>query len=194
MLDLLWAGWRSAYIASTVEADAAAEALAADGAGDATRDATSRDDGGSVFRRILASGLPDDRTHIVWRGRHCFAILNAFPYTSGHVLVMPYRQVAALEALTPEEHAELWATVVDTVAAVKAAYHPDGVNIGANLGRSAGAGVPSHVHVHVLPRWSGDTNFMTSVANARVMPEPLEESAGKIRRAWPAPTSGRTAP
>jgi ATP adenylyltransferase len=91
-----------------------------------------------------------------------------------------------LDALTPEEHAELWAAVRDAVTALQAAYRPDGMNVGMNLGRVAGAGVPSHLHVHVLPRWSGDTNFMTSVAGVRVMPESLPDSAAKVRAAWPA--------
>ena len=133
------------------------------------------------------SGLPDAETHIVWRGEHCFAILNAFPYTNGHLLVMPYREVGELDDLTPGEHAELWAGVTDAVAALRAAYRPDGVNSGMNLGRPAGAGVPSHLHVHVLPRWNGDTNFMTAVADVRVMPESLPDSAAKVRAAWPGP-------
>lgn len=169
-LDRLWAGWRTAYVESTVADDAPVG-------------------NGSVFTRILASGLPDEQTHIVWRGEHCFAILNAYPYTNGHVLVMPYREVPSLAGLSPAEAAELWRGVTDAVTAIEAAYAPDGVNLGANLGRSAGAGVPNHVHVHVLPRWNGDTNFMTAVAEARVMPETLSSSAARLRAAWPQATS-----
>jgi len=165
-LEHLWAGWRSAYVAG-----AAAE--------------PEGDGGPSVFERILASGRPDEETHIVWRGTTCFAILNAFPYTSGHLLVMPMRPVGALTELTPEEHAELWQGVTAAVQALEKAYRPDGVNVGMNLGRAAGAGVPGHLHVHVLPRWAGDTNFMTTVAGVRVMPEDLAESAAKVRAAWP---------
>jgi diadenosine tetraphosphate (Ap4A) HIT family hydrolase len=167
VLDHLWAAWRSAYISGVT-----------------TGEPPSGD--GSVFSRILASGLADAETHIVWRGAEVFAILNAFPYTSGHLLVMPTREVGELHLLTPTEHAELWEGVRMAVAAVQAAYRPEGVNVGANLGRAAGAGVPSHLHVHVLPRWAGDTNFMTSIAGVRVMPEALDESAAKIRGAWPA--------
>jgi ATP adenylyltransferase len=126
----------------------------------------------------------------VWRGRWCFAILNAFPYTNGHLLVMPYREVGELEDLRPEEHAELWAGATSAVVALKAAYRPDGVNLGMNLGRSAGAGVPTHLHIHVLPRWNGDTNFMTSVAEVRVLPEALSASAAKVRAAWPGSVDG----
>jgi ATP adenylyltransferase len=165
-LDHLWAGWRSTYVES-----AAAEPV----------------DGGttSIFERILASGRPDAETHIVWRGETCFAIMNAFPYTNGHLLVMPYRAVGELDQMVSGEHAELWGGVTGAVKALQAAYRPDGINVGMNLGRAAGAGVPDHLHVHVLPRWNGDTNFMTTAAEVRVMPETLPASAAKVRAAWP---------
>jgi ATP adenylyltransferase len=99
-------------------------------------------------------------------------------------MVVPYRQIPTVEDLTPEEHADLWSAVTDAVRAVKAAYRPGGVNIGVNLGQAAGGSVNEHLHVHVLPRWSGDGNFMTSVANARTLPEALEVSAAKLRAAW----------
>lgn len=168
-LEHLWAGWRSAYVSDV-----------------AAQGSDTPAPGGSVFTRILASGRPDHETFVVWRGATCFAILNAFPYTSGHVLVMPYREVAHLEDMTGAEAAELWAGVTAAVRAVKAAYRPDGVNVGANLGQASGAGVPTHLHVHVLPRWSGDTNFMTAVAEVRVVPEALTASYAKLRSAWPA--------
>jgi ATP adenylyltransferase len=168
-LDHLWAGWRTTYVESA---------------------AASPTGGTSPFSGILASGLPDTETNIVWRGQHCFAILNAYPYTNGHLLVMPYREVGELEDLQPDEHAELWLGATAAVRALKAAYRPDGVNLGVNLGRSAGAGVPTHVHVHVLPRWNGDTNFMTSVAEVRVLPEALSVSAAKVRAAWPGSVDG----
>ncbi len=163
-LDRLWAEWRSVYVSTVVVDD--------------TVD-------GSIFTRILATGAPDSQTHVVWRGECCFAILNAFPYGSGHLLVMPYREVAALEELTADEHRDLWNGVRGAVVAIKAAYRPDGVNIGMNLGQSAGAGVPGHLHVHCLPRWQGDTNFMTSVAETRVLPESLDDSWRKLTAAWP---------
>jgi ATP adenylyltransferase len=166
-LEHLWAGWRSAYVAG-----ASAEPPAGNGET-------------SVFEQILASGRPDEETHIVWRGQVCFAILNAFPYTSGHLLVMPYRAVGELAALQPAEQAELWDGTTAAVRALQDAYQPDGINVGMNLGRSAGAGVPGHLHVHVLPRWNGDTNFMTTVGGVRVMPEDLDASAAKVRAAWP---------
>ncbi|HEY8547093.1 MAG TPA: HIT domain-containing protein [Acidimicrobiales bacterium] len=165
-LDRMWAGWRTEYVAA---------------AGNGELVGT-----GSVFRRILESGLPDEETYIVWRGETVFSILNAYPYTSGHLLVMPYREVGELEGLDAAESAELWSATQAAVAAVKAAYAPQGVNVGMNLGAAAGAGVPSHLHVHVLPRWSADSNFMTAVAETRVLPEALPVSWRKLRDAWPA--------
>ncbi len=164
-LDRIWNGWRSQYV----------------------NDAGARGAGapGSVFTQILASGLDDEITHIVHRGAKTFAILNAFPYTSGHLMVLPYREVATLEDLTVEEAAELWPTVTDAVKAVKAAYSPGGVNVGINMGRAAGGSISEHLHVHVVPRWSGDGNFMTAIAETRTLPEPLSFSAGKLRATWP---------
>jgi diadenosine tetraphosphate (Ap4A) HIT family hydrolase len=164
-MERLWAGWRSSYVAAAGNGALAGE--------------------GSIFRRILDSGLPDEETHVVWRGPTCFAILNAFPYTSGHVLVMPYREVGEIEDLTAEEAAEMWGAVRDAVVALKTVYRPHGVNVGLNLGEAAGAGIPSHLHVHVLPRWNADSNFMTAVAEARVLPEALGETWRKLRDAWP---------
>ena len=99
--------------------------------------------------------------------------------------MLPYREVADLEVLDPSEAADLWATVTDAVRAVKQAYSPDGVNVGVNLGRPAGGSVSEHLHVHVVPRWTGDANFMTTIANTRTLPEPLDETARKLRAAWP---------
>jgi len=100
-------------------------------------------------------------------------------------MVLPYREVGTLEELTGDEAAELWPAVTDAVRAVKAAYTPGGVNVGINLGRAAGGSISEHLHVHVVPRWSGDGNFMTAIAEARTLPEPLSFSAGKLRAAWP---------
>ena len=165
-LDRIWAGWRSTYI----------EAITG-----------SAPPAGCVFCNILASGLPDEETYILWRDPDglAFAILNAYPYGSGHLMVMPIRHTASPEDLSVEEGAALWAGVADAVRAVRAAYGPDGLNLGANLGRAAGAGIPDHFHMHVLPRWAGDTNFMTSVAETRVLPEPLDLTYGKLRSNWP---------
>jgi ATP adenylyltransferase len=177
-VERLWNGWREAYVTS---------GGAAGGVG--TDDVESGR--GSVFTRILQSGLPDVDTHIVHRGARCFAILNAFPYSVGHILVLPYREVADLEALEPDETTELWATVTDAVRAVKIAYAPQGINVGVNLGRPAGGSVSEHLHVHVVPRWTGDGNFMLATANTRTLPEALPDTAAKLRTAWPvAPEPG----
>ena len=165
-LDRIWNGWRSQYVNEVGAREAGAQ--------------------GSVFTQILASGLDDEATHVVYRGTHTFAILNAFPYTSGHLMVLPYREVSALEELTADEAAELWPAVTDAVRAVKAAYTPGGVNVGINMGRAAGGSISEHLHVHVVPRWSGDGNFMTAIAEARTLPEPLSLSASKLRAAWPS--------
>ena len=166
----LWAGWRSPYI-ERITGDAA--------------EVRPDQDGRSIFERIFASGLPDEETHILWRGTSCFAVLNAYPYGSGHLMVLPQRAVVDLGDLTEDESTELWLGVRTAVAAIRAAYQPDGVNVGMNLGAGAGAGVPDHLHVHCLPRWSGDTNFMTTVAETRVLPEPLAVSWQKLHEAWP---------
>lgn len=165
MLEHLWNGWRSSYVSSV------------------PLPGTGELDERSVFIRILESGLPDEQTHIVRRGQHVFAILNAYPYSTAHTMVIPYREVADLEALTADEHTELWATVTDVVRALKATYRPEGINVGINLGRPAGGSISQHLHVHVVPRWTGDANFMTSVANTRTLPEALDVSAERIRAA-----------
>ncbi len=174
-LEHLWAGWRSQYI-ETVTAD------------DTSLAPNSQ---GSLFERILGSGHPDDETFIVHRGERCFVICNLYPYTNGHLLVLPNRAEPHLEALTPDEHTELFALVTRSVRAVKTAYRCDGVNVGMNLGKAGGAGVPDHLHVHVLPRWEGDTNFMTAIASTRVLPETLRQSWAKIRDAWAEPVEPR---
>lgn len=174
-IDHLWAGWRSAYMDSVTSG---------------ARDVELEGTGGSLFERILGSGLPDDESFVVHRGERCSSILNAYPYTSGHVLVVPNRAVAELEELDDADGVSLWLEVRDAVVAIKRAYRCDGVNVGMNLGRAAGAGVPDHLHVHVLPRWSGDTNFMTAVAETRVLPETLSESWRKLRDAWPVSAGG----
>lgn len=166
-LDRWWAGWRHEYINA-----AFAQEL--------------EDGDGSLFERILGSGLPDEEAFVVSRGPLVSALLNAYPYNSGHLLVLPNRAVPKLSDLTDEEELALWRTVRDGVDAIEAAYTPEGVNVGLNLGRAAGAGVPDHLHVHCLPRWFGDTNFVTTVAEIRVLPEPLGVSWERLRAAWPA--------
>lgn len=166
MLEQLWAGWRSSYVESFSDARAL--------------DGTPQ----CVFCGIVSSSAPDQDRLVLFSGDETAAIMNAYPYAPGHLMVMPQRHVRELEDLSPSEAAELWETVLAAVAAVKAAYRPDGLNVGLNLGRAAGAGIPTHLHVHVVPRWLGDTNFMTSVASVRVLPESLDASWAKLRAVW----------
>lgn len=163
----MWTGWRATYVQSVGST-------------------TVPPGQGSVFTRIAASDMSDDEANIVFRGATCFALLNAYPYGTAHTLVVPYREVADLEALDPDETAEMWTVVTDTVRAVKRAYAPDGLNVGINLGKPAGGSVSEHLHVHVVPRWTGDANFMTAIANTRTLPEALADTAAKLRAAWPA--------
>ncbi len=173
MLERIWSGWRASYVGEVPDR------IAAD-------DAAGEDADGSVFTQLLRSGEPDEATHVVHRGAEVFAILNIHPYTTGHLLVLPYREVADLSDLTPSETTELWAAVTDAVGAIRAAYHPDGLNVGVNLGRPAGGSVPTHLHVHVVPRWTGDSNFMSAIANTQTLPESLDASAARLRAAWPS--------
>jgi diadenosine tetraphosphate (Ap4A) HIT family hydrolase len=170
-LEHLWAGWRRPYIV---------EATARERAGTPTHDEAD-----CVFCRLAESGPPSEDNLVVWRGEATFVVMNAYPYASGHVLVLPLRHVEVLADLTTEESAGLWAATQAAVAAIEIAFEPDGLNMGANLGRAAGAGLPGHLHLHVLPRWSGDTNFMTAVAETRVLPEPLQLSWKRLTDAWP---------
>lgn len=163
MMERIWSGWRASYVGGD-----RGESIDA-----------------SPFTQILNSGEPDEATHILHRGETVFAILNIHPYTTGHLLVIPYREVADLADLTTDETTELWATVTAAVATVRATYSPDGLNVGVNLGRPAGGSVPTHLHVHVVPRWTGDSNFMSAVANTQTLPESLASSAARLRTAWP---------
>lgn len=165
--EQLWAGWRHEYVTSATNAE------------------RSGDDGGCVFCRIAASGPPSAENLVVWRGELSVVVMNAYPYASGHVLVMPVRHEGSLAGLSDAEAADLWKVVRRAAAVIDVAYDPDGSNIGANLGRAAGAGIPEHLHLHVVPRWSGDTNFMTSVAGVRVMPESLTVGWDRLHSAWP---------
>ena len=110
--------------------------------------------------------------------------MNRYPYSPGHLMVIPYRHIADLLLLTPEENLEILSVAQKAVAALQCCMNPDGYNLGMNLGRSAGAGIDKHLHLHVVPRWSGDTNFMTVTAETRVLPEALEQTYDKVLAAW----------
>jgi len=119
---------------------------------------------------------------VVHRGTHCFVVMNLYPYTSGHAMVTPGRHVGSLGEATQDELAEMMALARRLEQAYRDEYRPDGVNLGMNLGRAAGAGIAGHIHMHVVPRWSGDTSFMTVVADTRVLPETPEQACERLRR------------
>ena len=170
-LEHLWAGWRREYIVEATER--------------ARSGAPTHSEAECVFCALAESGPPSEENLVVWRGELTFVVMNAYPYASGHVLVLPLRHVGPLADLTGAESAELWWATQRSLATIEKAYDPDGLNMGANLGLAAGAGLPGHLHLHALPRWSGDTNFMTSVADTRVMPETLQLSWKRLHDAWP---------
>ncbi len=160
MTKPLWAPWRLDYIQRAGTQD------------------------GCIFCTEAASELSADDTLVVHRGEHTFAMLNRFPYTSGHLLVSPYRHVGELADLTEREAGELHRLIVSSVDALRSVYRPDAFNVGWNLGAVAGGSITGHLHEHVVPRWSGDTNFMPVLADVRVLPEHLLETREKLRAAW----------
>jgi ATP adenylyltransferase len=154
-LEHLWSPWRLAYITGQASP------------------------GGCVFCDVCAR--PDADSLVVFRGTACFVILNLFPYNNGHLMVIPNRHIAGLGQATAAERAELIELTTLAEAALTEVYQPHGLNLGINLGKSAGAGILDHLHLHVVPRWNGDTNFMTIVGATRVLPEELLDSAAKLR-------------
>ncbi len=155
-LSRLWTPWRMRYVT--------------------TADKTP----GCVLCQALEGAAGADRL-VVYTGEHNFIIMNLYPYNSGHVMVAPRRHIATLAAATPEELAEMMILAQRLEEAMAKAYRPDGVNLGMNLGRPAGAGVPGHLHLHMVPRWSGDTSFMTVVGETRVIPEDPADGCTRLR-------------
>ncbi len=185
-MDYLWTPWRYAYITT-------AESAVRPGVPEAL--AGWPDDHGCVFCNLIASvdyaianGMDRDKAEaaggLVWRAKHCFVCLNAYPYTSGHVMAMPYAHIARLSGLPTEAAHELMDLAQLTERALERVYSPHGYNFGMNLGKSGGAGVAGHLHLHALPRWLGDTNFMTTVGETRVLPEDLETTWKRLREAF----------
>jgi ATP adenylyltransferase len=121
---------------------------------------------------------------IVYRGPRAFIILNRFPYTSGHLMTVPYQHCPSLEDLNPETRAEIIELANLGMQVLRQVYQPQGFNLGINLGEAAGAGITDHIHMHVVPRWTGDTNFMSSLGHTRVLPETLEDTYNRIKGAW----------
>ncbi len=136
--------------------------------------------GDSLFTEIGRS-TEDEANYVIARGRQCFVVLNAYPYNAGHLMVVPYRQVPSVEELTDEESLELMQWTQRCVRALQATLHPSGFNVGLNLGKCAGAGIVEHLHLHIVPRWEGDTNFMPVLGSTSVVPEALRETAAKLR-------------
>lgn len=154
-MERLWAPWRLEYIVG------------------------EREDG-CVFC-ILPQRNDDEKHHVLFRGKHTYIVMNAFPYSNGHLLIPPYRHIADLNELTDEESLEMMQLARMCCSALKEACGPDGFNIGLNLGTAAGAGIADHLHMHVVPRWSGDTNFMPVLADVKVMPEALDTTYKKLK-------------
>jgi ATP adenylyltransferase len=158
--ERLWAPWRLEYIES------------------------GSDEAACIFCAKPKTG-DDDRELIVHRGERAYVLLNLYPYANGHLMVAPYRHTADPGALDEDERAEMWELYSRSLTALRTAFEPHGFNAGMNLGRVAGAGVEHHLHLHVVPRWNGDTNFMPVLADVRVMPEHLARTLERIRGAWP---------
>jgi ATP adenylyltransferase len=154
-MDYLWTPWRYKYVAG---ADKAVECVFCE-----------------------AQKLSDEQALILYRGQHNFIIINTYPYTSGHVMIVPYAHLDELQRLPREAAAEMMALAQRMESALRETYHPDGVNLGMNIGKAAGAGVAGHIHMHALPRWVADANFMTVVGETRVLPEALEDTWKRLR-------------
>ncbi|MCS7138427.1 MAG: HIT domain-containing protein [Candidatus Caldarchaeum sp.] len=155
-MDRLWAPWRMAYIKEA-----------------------KKEEAGCIFC-AAANEQSDKKTYIVYRGKASFIIMNLYPYNNGHVMVTPHRHVGSVEELNEEEMFEIMKLIKLAVKAITKAMKPEGFNIGANIGRSAGAGIEDHIHFHIVPRWRGDTNFMTIVSDTRVLPETIEQTYRKL--------------
>ena len=160
-MDYLWTPWRYNYVTHA--------------------DKTP----GCIFCEVLQAG-DDEKVHIVYRGRGCFIILNTFPYTSGHVMVVPYAHLDELQKLPAEAAQEMMALSQRMEGVLRELYRPDGVNLGMNIGKAAGAGVAGHIHMHVLPRWVADANFISVVGETRILPETLDVSWKRMREAFGA--------
>jgi ATP adenylyltransferase len=142
---------------------------------------TQNDQGGCVFCSA-ARDTKDDEHFIVMRGKLAFVIMNLFPYNSGHVLIVPFRHVPHLLDLREDETAELTGLARKMMAAMQEVIHPDGFNMGCNIGRSAGAGIDQHIHIHLVPRWNGDTNFMPVLSDTKLVSEDMKDTLLKLRQ------------
>jgi ATP adenylyltransferase len=187
-MDRLWTPWRYSYITR-------ADAQARTGIPTLLADWPAAEDKHCVFCNIIAATdyaithgmqpeIAEQATHIVHRGTHCFVCLNAYPYSTGHLLIVPYLHADSLAALPPDAAQEMMSITQRAELCLRSVYRPDGINLGMNLGEAAGAGIAEHIHLHALPRWSGDTNFMTVTAETRVLPEALDITWAKLCSAF----------
>ncbi|MFQ5572087.1 MAG: HIT domain-containing protein [Rhodothermales bacterium] len=163
-MERMWSPWRSRYLDQPAQPG------------------IQNENGRSIFSR-LAEEARDEQNLILWRGRHVFVIMNSYPYNNGHLLIVPFRQVAAYEDLTTAEQEEIAHTIQRCIRWLQQALRPEGFNVGMNLGAAAGAGIPEHLHVHVVPRWQSDTNFMPTLGEVKVIPEALRTTYNKLRHA-----------
>jgi ATP adenylyltransferase len=170
-MERMWSPWRSAYVSEAKERDL--------------------DEDGSLFTQLLNEET-DEETLILWRGEQVFVIMNRHPYNSGHLLIVPYREATQYDDLSTAEQQAIAAAIDRCMGWIREALSPDGFNVGMNLGRTAGAGIPEHLHVHVLPRWDGDTNFMPTTAETKVLPEDLQTTYGKLRASMSADARAST--
>ncbi len=161
-MDYLWTPWRYAYVSSSGKTSECVFC-----------DAVKEED--------------DSKAHIVYRGEHCFVILNAYPYTPGHVMVVPYAHLDELQKLPVEAAHEMMDLSRRMETVLRELYHPDGINLGMNIGKAAGAGIAGHIHMHVLPRWVADANFLSVVGETRILPEMLDVTWKRIRDALAKP-------
>ncbi len=153
----LWAPWRTKFVQSKLS--------------------------GCVFCEVQKQS--DDLENLVlFRGKNCFSILNRYPYTTGHLMVVANKHLNSLEDLDAQTRTEMMELSTHAISVIRGVYKPDGFNVGANIGEAAGAGITGHVHIHVVPRWTGDSNFMLTLAETKVMPEALAETYSRLRAAW----------
>ena len=140
---------------------------------------------GCIFCNAAADPAADSTTYVIHRGQHHFIILNLYPYNNGHLMIVPLAHLDSIEQLPTEALTELMLLSQTSMQVLRSAYNPQGFNLGINVGGAAGAGVPGHVHLHIVPRWNGDSNFMSILANTRVIPELMSQTYERLKSLWP---------
>jgi len=160
-MDYLWTPWRYAFVSEAHKLE------------------------GCIFCKLPR--LSDEQARIVHRGEHCFIVLNAYPYTSGHVMIVPFQHLDKLQSLSVPAAQEMMMRCKKTESVLRGLYHPEGVNLGMNIGKAAGAGIAGHIHMHALPRWLADANFMSVVGETRVLPESLDQTWSRLHTAFHQP-------